>query len=73
MTIGHLITLERIGNYVVSSRISLFNSHTYGVFLCKKYDGVWIPLGYGHHFDIETKEVSKLTAINKRLFPYPIK
>jgi hypothetical protein len=39
----------------------------------KKYDGVWIPLGYGHHFDIETKEVSKLTAINKRLFPYPIK
>jgi hypothetical protein len=68
VTIGHLITLEWDQHNIVS-KISLFNSHTYGVTLCKNYDGIWIPLRYGHHFDIETKQVSKLLVLNRRFIP----
>jgi hypothetical protein len=69
VTIGHIINLEWNGNNIVS-KLSLFNSHTYGVTLCKNYDGIWIPLRCGHHFDIETKQVSNLIVASKKFLPY---
>lgn len=68
VTIGHIINLEWNGINIVS-KISLFNAHTYGVTLCKNYDGIWIPLRCGHHFDIETKQLSNLIVASKRLLP----
>jgi hypothetical protein len=65
VTLGHLIILEWKGNKIIS-KVSLFNSNTYGA---DYYNGLWIPLKCGHHFEIQTKEVSKLLAINKRLIP----
>lgn len=68
VTVGHLIILEWKRNAIIS-KVSLFNSNTYGIMLTDYYDGLWIPLACGHHFEIQTKEVSKLLAINKRLIP----
>ena len=68
VTIGHLIVLEWKGKKIVS-KVGLFNTHTYLINLCKSYDGIWIPLTGGHHFDIENKEVTKLLSIPKRLIP----
>lgn len=65
-TEGHLIIIGYKNNGVYS-KLSLFNNLTYGIYLCKKYEGIYIPIKCGHHFDIQHKEVSKLFSINKNL------
>ncbi len=65
-TNGHLITVEW-NHSKLFSKVSLFNTYTYGVTLCDNFSGIWIPLKSGHHFDIETKQVSKLMSVSKRI------
>lgn len=67
-TTGHLITVGWDGMNLVS-RLSIFNITTYLIKLCNNYEGIWIPLKSGHHFDIHTKEISELHAINRKLLP----
>lgn len=67
-TIGHLITLGWQGTKLFS-KLSLFNTTTYGVTLCNNYHGIWHPIRAGHHFDIKSKKVSELLPIYRRLMP----
>jgi hypothetical protein len=67
VTEGHLIILGWKDDRKIISMVSLFNTHTYAINLCENYHGLWFPLKSGHHFDIRTKEVTKLLAISKRL------
>lgn len=69
VTQGHLITLGWKNDRKLISKVSLFNLHTYRIYLCKNYDGLWIPIKSGHHFDIETKEINELLAVPKQLIP----
>jgi hypothetical protein len=64
-TQGHLIILERRGNKVIS-KVSLFNLYTYLIILCKHYSGIWFKLSSGHHFDVNSRDVSKLKMVSKR-------
>jgi hypothetical protein len=66
ITRGHLIIVEWMENKLFS-KISLFNEYTYGINMCADYKGIWIPIRTGHHFDMDTKEVTKLLAISKKL------
>jgi hypothetical protein len=68
VTQGHLINVKWIGRNVVS-KVSLFNTHTFGILLCKDYQGIWRPIKSGHHFDVEKKEVTRLLSISKALVP----
>lgn len=63
-TNGHLIVLDwnKSGKGIVA-QVSLFNSITYHVLLCQDYSGLWRPLQSGHHFDIETREISSLAGV----------
>jgi len=65
ITDGHIIIVEWHGNEIVS-RVSIFNLHTYLIKLCKYYGGIWREIRSGHHFDIHTKEISKLAVIRRR-------
>ena len=65
-TEGHLIIIGYKNNGVYS-KLSLFNTLTYGIKLCKRYEGIYIPIKSGHHFDVKDKEVSRLFSINKNL------
>jgi len=67
VTQGHLITIEW-QRTVLISRISLFNLKTYIVRLCHNFSGIWRPIRSGHHFDIETKTVSELSAASQIIF-----
>ncbi len=60
-TRGHLITLtwSDKGNRIIS-RLSPFNQQTYEIVLCSNFSDLWRPLRIGHHFDLETKEITKL-------------
>lgn len=66
ITKGHLIMAEWKGDKLFS-KVSLFNEYTYGINLCTNYKGIWIPIKTGHHFDMDTKEVTKLLAISKKI------
>jgi hypothetical protein len=66
ITEGHLIIAEWRGNSLVS-KVSLFNNNTYLIRLCLNYRGIWRPIKFGHHFDIESKQVKKLFPISKSL------
>lgn len=61
-TQGHLIIVGWNGSKIVS-KVSLFNTLTFGILLCQNFKGVWRPIKSGHHFDIERKEVTKLVAL----------
>lgn len=65
-TQGHLVNVGWVKGSIVS-KVSPFNSNTYRVVLCENYKGIWFPIKSGHHFDLNTKNVTKLLAIDKRL------
>ena len=60
-THGHLITLEwdRSGNVLIC-KVSLFNTLTYGVYMCRTFTGVWHDITSGHHFDIQSMTIAPL-------------
>ena len=68
VTEGHLIIVGWSGLRLVS-KLSLFNTQTFGINLCKDFKGIWRPIKSGHHFDLETKEVTRLVSIPKHLIP----
>ena len=68
VTEGHLITIGWNGNKLVS-KLSLFNSLTYGVEFCNNFSWVWLPINSGHHFDLKTKEVTELLFLSKHMLP----
>ncbi len=65
VTNGHLVTIEWRGLNLIS-QVSIFNMNTYLVKLCSNYKTIWRPIASGHHFDVKTKEVSKLIVLNPR-------
>ena len=70
-TNGHLLTLgwaESLRDLV--GEVSLFNSVTYRVSLCRQFSGtLWIPIRSGVHYDIERKIVKSLIGYSKDLMP----
>lgn len=68
VTSGHLITIEWRGQGLIG-KLSIFNMTTYLVRLCSNFRGIWRPIVYGHHFDIRTKDVSKLKSVSRKLLP----
>ena len=68
-TRGHLVVLEWNG-MSLQVKLSLFNLNTYLIRLCNRYGGLWVPIKSGHHFDIESRTVTPLLAVNKKLLPY---
>lgn len=66
ITQGHLIVLG-YKNDGIFSKLSLFNTLTYGIYLCKQFKGIYIPIKSGHRFDVDRNEVSPLFSVNKRL------
>lgn len=72
VTDGHLITVDWKRNAVMS-KLSLFNTHTFGINLCNNFKGIWRPIRSGHHFDVETKEITKLFSLSKNPIDLPPK
>lgn len=69
VTNGHLIIVEWRGMDLIC-RASIFNMNTYSIKLCKNFKGIlWRPIRYGHHFDVDSKEISNLIAGNSQLIP----
>lgn len=68
VTQGHLIIVGWRGRKVVS-KVSLFNTLTFGIRLCPDFKGIWRPIKSGHHFDVERKEVTRLVSLSKALMP----
>lgn len=68
VTEGHLIIVGWEGARLVS-KLSLFNTQTFGINLCQDFKGILRPIKVGHHFDVETKEVTKLVSLSKQLMP----
>lgn len=68
VTEGHLIIVGWLDKRMVS-KVSLFNVQTFGINLCQDFKGVWRPIKSGHHFDVETKQVTKLISVSKALIP----
>jgi hypothetical protein len=70
-TNGHLVTLDwnRAG-FGVLAQVSLFNTITYRVLLCPHYSGIWHGcLPSGHHFDVESRQISALSPASFSLVP----
>jgi len=61
-TDGHLIAFEwNKTERGLVARVSLFNHTKYHVLFCTDYSGIWSnELVSGHHFDVETGEISPL-------------
>lgn len=68
VTDGHLLIVGWRGKKVVS-KLSLFNTLTFGVNLCHNFNGIWRPIESGHHFDVKTKGINKLVTLSKSLMP----
>jgi hypothetical protein len=68
VTEGHLIIVGWYGRELVS-KVSLFNTLTFGIRLCQDFKGIWRPIKSGHHFDVERKEVTRLMPLSKALMP----
>jgi hypothetical protein len=62
-TNGHLVTTNwtRDSRHIVG-QLSLFNGPTYSVSLARNFSGLWLPLRSGHHFNLETRQINKLTS-----------
>ncbi len=65
-TNGHILTLKWTrDSRAVVAQVSLFNETTYDVILTRSYDGMWREIANGHHFDLDSRNVS-------RLFRFPV-
>lgn len=70
-TNGHLVTLDwNYSGHGILAQVSLFNTMTYRVLLCPYYSGLWDgSLRSGHHFGIESREISPLTPTSFGIIP----
>jgi hypothetical protein len=68
-TIGHIVTLSwNPSKTILVSHVTLFNKIIYKITLCKSFSGVYRPIKSGHHFNIESKNVTKLLAFPKNFY-----
>jgi hypothetical protein len=71
-TNGHLVTVswaESLGDLV--GEVSLFNSITYRVSLCRHFSGrVWRPIRSGHHYNLQPMRVEPLVGVSKNLLGF---
>lgn len=65
-TRGHLLTVGwdsagggRLAGHLVA-QVSLYNEVTYRIHLCRHFDGIWIDIASGHHYDLEARRVEPL-------------
>jgi len=66
-TEGHIITLDwNAPKTAIISRITLFNEIVYQAILCRDFRGLYREISTGHHFDIESKKITRLLALPKR-------
>lgn len=69
VTKNHLITLGwSVNSFAVISQVALFNSIKYDVVHCKNFRGIHRPMEFGHHFDIDSKEIKNLLSFPKRFW-----
>ena len=67
---GHILAVGwDTTNENIVCAIGLFNTMSYRVQLCRKYDGLWFALRHAHAFDFETGEVRSIPV---NLLPAPI-
>lgn len=68
-TRGHLIVLEWKAStqWAVRARVSPFNELTYTIVLSAHGPDLWQPIDQGHHFDWQSREISRLTMIPSSL------
>lgn len=58
---GHLLVLEAINGWrTLIGKISLFNTITYEIVLCRNLSGIVRPINSGHVFDVEAKTIEEL-------------
>ena len=58
---GHILAVGWDNtNENIGCALSLFNTMTYRVVLCRKYEGLWFPLHSAHSFDFETAGVKSI-------------
>jgi hypothetical protein len=72
-TNGHIITFDwNAPGDGLLVQVGLFNATNYRVLLCRHFSGLWHDLRSGHHFDIESRTISKLAAASiSRAVPVP--
>jgi hypothetical protein len=70
-TNGHVVTLDwNYSGHGILAQVGLFNTMTYRVLLCPYYSGLWDgSLRSGHHFDIESREISPLASASFGIVP----
>jgi hypothetical protein len=70
-TDGHLLTLSWTESLTdIVGQVSLFNSITYNVSLCRQFSGpIWRQVRSGVHFDLEKMIVKPLRGFPKYLMP----
>lgn len=61
-TDGHLIVVGwgDKNNLKIIGKVSLFNKFTYKIMLCKFFKGIIRKIACGHHFDIHSRQLSRL-------------
>lgn len=63
-TNGHILAIDWSSDRgQVIAYLALFNSIRYRVVLSHGYDGIWFPLGIGHHFDVAKRKISRLLQV----------
>jgi len=68
---GHLVTVAWPGAArTITSNVSLFNEAAYVVTLARRCDAIWRPLRFGHLFNWETREITKLTTASGLSLPW---
>lgn len=65
VTNGHLLGVSWPDpRQVPIGKVSLFNQITYVVQFTDQVPGIWWELDSGHHFDIQTREMTKMGTVN---------
>lgn len=66
VTNGHILAVDwGVDPGHVVGHVALFNLVRYNIALSRRYVGLWIPLGIGHHFDLSSGKISKLVALRE--------
>jgi len=68
-TNGHLIYVDwDRANLAIYSRVALFNSVFYRVIFCRLFSGVYRPIKKGHHFNVESREITRLLSLPSNFY-----
>jgi hypothetical protein len=68
-TSGHIITLGWNDlKTTIFSQVTLFNKIIYKVILCRWFTGIYHDVSIGHHFDAQSRKITRLTALPKGLY-----